>query len=162
VEVIIGMVAIVPPALDDGLCPFPGRMADVTRGTLAESKLDGGHMPKRILLSAGVAAFTLFGCNRAEVQHANNICGCFETALAADATEMRAAMTDCNQQSRAIKEQYTDNPEGTEAIKDATEACMKPLHAKMATMSQSAKQDATMPRTAVKKRRKNRKTGGEK
>ena len=119
-------------------------------------------MPTKILFGAAIAALSLFGCNRAEVQHANNICGCFETALAADAKEMRAAMTDCNQQSRAIKEQYKDNPEGTETIKDATEACMKPLHAKMATMSQAAKQNATLPRTAVKKKRKTRKQGGAK
>jgi hypothetical protein len=119
-------------------------------------------MPTKILFGAAIAAITLLGCNRAEVQHGNNICGCFETALAGDAKAMRAAMTDCNQQSRAIKEQYKDNPEGTEAIKEATEACMKPLHAKMATMSQAAKQNATLPRTAVKKRRKARKKGGEK
>lgn len=117
-------------------------------------------MPTKILWCAAVASLTLFGCNRAEVQHANNICGCFETALAADATEMRAAMAVCNTTSRAIKDEYKDNPSGTEAIKNATEACMKPLHAKMATMSQSAKQDAKMPRTAVKKRRKARKKGG--
>ena len=119
-------------------------------------------MPTKFLLGAAVAAFTLFGCNRAEVQHANTICGCFETALAADATEMRTAMATCNTQSRAIKEQYKDNAEGTEAIKNATEACMKPLHAKMATMSQSAKKNATLPRTAVKKRRTARKKGGAK
>ena len=119
-------------------------------------------MPTKILLGATVAAFTLFGCNRAEVQHANNICGCFEAALAVDATEMRAAMAACNTSSRAIKDEYKDKPSGTEAIKNATEACMKPLHAKMASMSQSAKQSATMPRTAVKKRRKASKKGGEK
>jgi hypothetical protein len=133
-----------------------------SRGTFPQPKAGGGHMPKRILLGAAVASLTLFGCNRAEVQHANDICGCFETALAADTTEMRTAMAACNTTSRAIKDEYKDNPSGTEAIKNATEACMKPLHAKMATMSQSAKQDAKMPRTAVKKRRKDRKKGGDK
>lgn len=113
-------------------------------------------------LTFGLICAALASCNRTETAHANAICGCFETALASDAKEMRAAMTDCNQQSRAIKEQYKDNPEGTEVIKNATEACMKPLHAKMATMSQAAKQNAKLPRTAVKKKRNTRKKGGAK
>jgi len=119
-------------------------------------------MPTNIILGALLASLTLLGCNRAEVQHANNICACFETALAGDAKEMRSALTACNTQSRTIKDAYKDNAAGAETIKAATEACMKPLHAKMATMSQAAKQSAKMPRTAVKKRRKARKKGGAK
>jgi len=118
-------------------------------------------MASNTLAGIVLASLTLLGCNRAEVQHANNICACFESTLALDASEMRAAIASCNTKSRVIKAEYKDNPSGSQAIKSATKACMKPLHAKMATLSQEAKKNASMPRTAVKKSRKARKKGGE-
>jgi len=92
------------------------------------------------------------GCSSPEQAAAASICGCYQDALELPPEEMRAGIQDCATQSKEIKNEHRENEAATLAIKSATEACMKPLHAEMAQKSRAAKAQSESPRTATRRR----------
>jgi hypothetical protein len=109
-----------------------------------------------------VLATMIVGCDRAEIVTANDICTCFSEALDSPSDQMKAATAACNKKSRVVKDALNNDPGKSAAIKKATATCMKPIHARMARMSRSARKSAKMPGTAVKRPRAKRGSRGAK